>query len=61
MGAIVLGAILVVVGLVLACDVAGLGSAWKRANFGWRRSTSYFWGLAGCGAFFVLIGVRSLH
>ena len=61
MGAIAIGAILIVVGVNLASDVAGLGSAWRSRGIGLRRSPVYFWGLAGCGAFFVVIGVLTLH
>jgi len=58
---LVLGALLVLVGLALAFDVGGFGSAWRRPRFGWARSPFYFWGMAGCGGFFVLIGMQSLH
>ena len=61
MKAIVLGAFLVLTGLALAFDVAGLGSAWSRPRFGWPRNPVYFWGITGCGGFFVLIGLQSLH
>ena len=73
MTAVVLGCVVLVVGLLLAFNVKGLGTAWIEADLRWttrkcdevmsrraRRRRAYFWFLVALGVVILVTGIFSV-